>query len=93
MNILRLKIPHRLIMRKKVFPPFLGCFQTIPFDIGTLIAFIFYGCRIFDVDSTKCDYNISITRPCNVHPLTPQIYIVKLGFTGVYIFSYFCSKT
>ena len=24
---------------------------------------------------------------------TPHFYIVKLGFTGVYIFSYFCSKT
>ena len=23
--------------------------------------------------------------PCNVHPLTPHFYIVKLGFTGVYI--------
>ena len=26
-------------------------------------------------------------------PRTPHFYIVKLGFTGVYIFSYFCSKT
>ena len=25
------------------------------------------------------------TSPCNVHPLTPHFYIVKLGFTGVYI--------
>ena len=32
------------------------------------------------------------TSPCNEHPLTPHFYIVKLGFTGVYIFSYFCSK-
>ena len=23
--------------------------------------------------------------PCNVYPLTPHFYIVKLGFTGVYI--------
>ena len=36
---------------------------------------------------------IMITCPCNVDPLTPQFYIVKLGFTVVYIFSYFCSKT
>ena len=34
-----------------------------------------------------------ITSPCNVYPLTPHFYIVKLGFTGVYIISYFCSKT
>ena len=26
------------------------------------------------------------TRPCNVDPHTPHFYIVKLGFTGVYIF-------
>ena len=26
-----------------------------------------------------------ITSPCNVYPLTPHFYIVKLGFTGVYI--------
>ena len=30
----------------------------------------------------------------NFDPLKPHFYIVKLGFTGVYIiFSYFCSKT
>ena len=26
-----------------------------------------------------------LTYPCNVHPLTPHFYKVKLGFTGVYI--------
>ena len=25
------------------------------------------------------------TSPCNVHPLATHFYIVKLGFTGVYI--------
>ena len=30
----------------------------------------------------------------NVDPLKPNFYVVKLGFTGIYIiFSYFCSKT
>ena len=28
---------------------------------------------------------IRITCPCNVYPLTPHFYIVKLEFTGVYI--------
>ena len=37
---------------------------------------------ITDVDITK-------TSPCNEHPLTPHFYIVKLGFTGVYIFFLF----
>ena len=29
---------------------------------------------------------------CDLHPLTPHFYIVKMGCTGVYMFSYFCSK-
>ena len=29
--------------------------------------------------------DIMQTFPCNVNPLTPNFYIVKLGFTGVYI--------
>ena len=33
--------------------------------------------------------DIMLTCPCNVHPLTPHIYIVKLGLTGVYIFCLF----
>ena len=41
----------------------------------------------FEVDESKM-----ITCPCNEYPLTPHFYIVKLGFTGVYIFSYFCLK-
>ena len=28
-----------------------------------------------------------LTSLCNVDPLTPHFYIVKLGFTGVYVFS------
>ena len=39
------------------------------------------------------EYCITKTSPCNEHPLTPHFYIVKLGCTGVSIFSYFCSKT
>ena len=36
---------------------------------------------------------IRITCPCVLYPLTPHFYTVKLGFTGVYIISYVCSKT
>ena len=32
---------------------------------------------------------IMLTCPCNEDPLTPHFYIVKLGFTGVYIFFLF----
>ena len=35
---------------------------------------------------------ITKTSPCNEHPLTPIFYIVKLGFTGVYIFLIFAPK-
>ena len=44
------------------------------------------------MSNMECVVRIMITCPCNVYPLTPHSYIVKLGFTGVYIFSYFCSK-
>ena len=33
--------------------------------------------------------NTRITCPCNEYPLTPHFYIVKMGFTGVYIFFLF----
>ena len=32
------------------------------------------------------------TCPCNVYPLTPHFYIVKLGFTVVFIFLSFALK-
>ena len=32
---------------------------------------------------------ITKTRPYNFDPLKPHFYIVKLGFTGVYIISHF----
>ena len=35
--------------------------------------------------SHKPFQDIIQTCPCNVHPLTPHFYIVKLGFIGVYI--------
>ena len=32
---------------------------------------------------------ITKTSLCNEHPLTPHFHIVKVGFTGVYIFFLF----
>ena len=32
------------------------------------------------------------TSSCNEYPLTPHFYIVKLGFTGVFIFLIFALK-
>ena len=45
--------------------------------------------HVFAAKNTKL---IMQTSPCNEYPLTPHIYIVKLGFTECTLFSYFCSK-
>ena len=42
---------------------------------------------------SQIGHNIMKTCPYNEDPLTPHFYKVKLGFTRVFIFSYFCSKT
>ena len=40
-----------------------------------------------------CLINIMLTCPCYLHPIIPHFYILKLGFTGVYIiFKKNCSK-
>ena len=36
---------------------------------------------------------IMLTCPCNVHPLTPHFYIVKVGFKGVYIIFLFLTES
>ena len=60
-----------------------------------LIYFLHFGLNaIYLITKLVCwVLHIMQTCPCNEHPITPHFYIVKLGFTGVYIFSYFCSKT
>ena len=35
---------------------------------------------------------IRITCPCDLYPLTPNFYIVKMGFTGVHFFLIFALK-
>ena len=49
---------------------------------------------VLRLTSRKYPYHVLIrtTFPCE-YPLIPQIYIVKLGHAGVYLFSLFCSKT
>ena len=37
-------------------------------------------------------FPITKLSPCNEDPHTPHFYIVKLGFTGVYIFLIFAQK-
>ena len=43
-------------------------------------------CKQFGLRSGQ---TIMPTSPCDVYPLTPHFYIVKLGFTWVYFFSLF----
>ena len=45
----------------------------------------------YNIDYThNCDVEIiRITCPCNVYPLIPHFYIVKLGYAGVYLFFLF----
>ena len=40
-------------------------------------------------DSMRPTLNIRKTCPCNVYPLEPHVYIVKLGYAGVYLFFLF----
>ena len=35
------------------------------------------------------EYHIRKTCPCNIYPLIPHVYIVKLGYAGVYLFFIF----
>ena len=42
--------------------------------------------------SVSCIMILRITCPCDLYPLTPNFYIVKLGCTGVYIFLIFALK-
>ena len=44
-----------------------------------------WGKTIWKVASFKCNPIITKTRLYNFDPLKPHFYIVKLGFTGVYI--------
>ena len=43
-------------------------------------------------DATEVRVYTMLTCPCNLGPFTSQFYVVRLGFTGVTFFSYFCSN-
>ena len=45
-------------------------------------------CKI-TVSMLFMSYYIMKTGPCNVYPLEPHFYIVKLAFAGVYLFFFF----
>ena len=60
------------------------CKYLIYFCIFKETVAVLYGNTYYE---TPC---IMQTCPCDVDPLTTPFSIVKLGFTGVFIFSYFC---
>ena len=60
-------------------------------DTGETANCIFQ--KDFQMLLTLKEGHIRETPPCDLYPLIPKFYIVKLEFTGVYIFSYFGPKT
>ena len=58
--------------------------QIVGFPTRRLICRIFTVGKLYSYPPDKYSY-ITITGPCNVYPLIPHFYIVKLGFTGVYL--------
>ena len=48
--------------------------------------------RVRHLSLVVSSWYIRITCSCDLYPLKPHCYIVKLGFTGVYIFSIFALK-
>ena len=62
-----------------------------------MVMKVFLGARSGDMEDIEycklklllTGQNIMKTSPCNEDPHTPHFYIVKLGFTGVYIFFLF----
>ena len=40
----------------------------------------------FDTVLHNSSVNIKITCPCNIYPIKPHFYILKLGLIGVYLF-------
>ena len=67
---------------------------TFVFLIYTVFSKLHVSFKLGNTDGTvPVPKIITKTSPCNEDPLTPLFYKVKLGCTGVYIFSYLCSKT
>ena len=69
--------------------PKTGFFRTRLISLKTITIarlcnlLVFYGSK--DDNSSMKNCVIMQTSPCNEYPFTPHFYIVKVGFTGVYI--------
>ena len=55
------------------------------------IVFNYTRALIYYFDLVEYNTGIMIKHPCNFYPVAPHFYIVKLGFTMVYIFSSFAA--
>ena len=60
---------------------------------SSIVQVIFYHLRSAEIFREFKNNFIRITCPCDLYPLTPHFYIVKLGCTEVFVFSYFSSNT
>ena len=67
----------------RLFRPFSSCIFSL--QKRSVIKWIFYGKLHAWLLTQLCFPLITKTRLYNFDPLKPQFYIVKLGFTGVYI--------
>ena len=83
-------IPHEKIVDSN----FLSCPSYAPFlsYVPLKSKFENFVCKIskkvFELVPSYLVY-IRKTCPCNVYPLKPHFYIVKLGYTGIYLFFLF----
>ena len=56
--------------------------------LSYFVGLIMWILKILDNENWQESF-IMITCPCNEHPFTPHFCIVKVGFTGIYIFFFF----
>ena len=75
---------RRLLLLTLILLIMLKCIELVPQGTN-VIALLFVSLCYAQAFRKTCQ--------CDLYLLTPHFYIVKLGFTGVYTFSYFCSKT
>ena len=87
-GFLRIFIPHIKKPRRKIYPYHKGDIETMRKGVLRFANEKFFNTHS-DARSVKenLDLITSITKTClyNFDPLKPHFYIVKLGFTGVYI--------
>ena len=79
-------------MRSKLFSSFVHAeFMILSYTIQNKFSnyFVLVSQSTSDLTFLFSSIEHHEKSPCNEHSLTPHFYIIKLGFTGVYIFFFF----